>query len=108
MTIDELSQKDQLLSKAIISYLSKGKSSFPKHDEDAVRLLASDAHTDPEMLLDKAQTITTECASIEVDWSTHSLTEGGKEVARVMTERHPELEDDAIDALAWMFTYMWR
>lgn len=100
--------KDQLLSQAIITYLSKGKSSFPKHDEDSVKVLATNAGIDPEMLLDAVRAITMECASIEIDWSNHSLAEGGQEVQRVMAKRHPELEKNAVDALAWMFTYMWR
>ena len=97
---------DSLLSRAILAYLAKGRSSFPKTDGDAVRVLASGSH--PDVLLDRVRAIIAECMSVKVDWSKHSLSEGGRTAQRIVARRHPELSADALEALYWMFTYNWR
>lgn len=97
---------DQELSQAIITYLGKGRSSFPRTDEEAV--LALEGDTESSALLEKVVALTAEMMSIEIDWSNHTLPEGGDEALRVMAGRHPELTDDALVALRWMFTYNWR
>ena len=98
--------EDQQLSQAIIAYLGKGRSSFPRTDEEAV--LALESETESSALLEKVLAAVAEMMSIEIDWSTHTLPEGGDEAARVMAKRHPELTEEALVALRWMFTYNWR
>ncbi|MGB3437376.1 MAG: hypothetical protein WBA97_01380 [Actinophytocola sp.] len=98
--------EDRELSQAIVTYIGKGRSAFPLRDEDAVA--ASSAGADPSALLAKVRAIVSECMSLEVDWSAHSLVEGGREAERFMAARHPDLGRDALDALSWTFMYDWR
>jgi len=106
MNAMETSVEDARVSQAIVEYLAKGRSPFPKSDEDAV--LAFAAGEEPEALLARVKALTEEMMSIKVDWSTKTLSEGGREAQRVMAERHPELGENALEALYWMFTYNWR
>ena len=99
---------DQTLERAVLAYLGKGRSAFPRHDEDAVHDVAAEADVDPDALVGTVVSLTEECLAIKIDWSNTTLSEGGDEVERVMRARHPELGAAAVDALRWAFTYNWR
>lgn len=96
---------DEALSQAIIAYLAKGRSPFPKSDEEAVAAITGDDATD---MIVRVRSVVEEMMAIEVDWSASTLAEGGRKAQAVMAARHPELSDDALAALYWMFTYNWR
>lgn len=95
--------KKQQLNHALVAYLGWGRSSFPRHDEAAAKEFM--AASEEEELLAQVKSIVAGCVSVEIDWSTHTLSEAGDEVRRVMAARYPELNDDALDALRWEFTY---
>ncbi len=97
---------DEGLSEAVIAYLGKGRSSFPRTDEDAVATLAG-AVGRPDLLA-TVKALVAGCLAVPVDWTTRSLSEGGREAQAVMAERHPELSAAALEALYWTFTYNWR
>ncbi|MDJ1115534.1 hypothetical protein [Microbacterium dauci] len=97
---------DATLSDAIVAYLAKGRSPFPKSDADAVAPEAPPAQR--EALIAAAQAIIEECLAVDVDWNSHSLSEGGRRAQAVIAERHPELTPEALEALYWAFTYNWR
>jgi len=99
---------DSILSAAILEYLNKGRSPFPRSDADAVVAFANQVGADPDAVLAQVRAITDECMAIRIDWTTRTLVEGGDEARGVMAARHPELSDEALDALRWMFTYNWR
>ena len=83
-------------------YLGAGASPYPK--EDAALVDREFGHGVGE----EVRSILDELSHVAVDWSTTSLVEGG-EVARAAIKRtHPELSDEALDALRWKFTYDWR
>ncbi|GAA2884674.1 hypothetical protein [Microbacterium esteraromaticum] len=90
------------LSRAIVEYLAKGRSAFPKADEAAVVALAGAEAAD---VLARVRAIVDEMMAIEVDWSVSTLAEGGRKAHAQMADRHPELSDDALAALYWAFTY---
>lgn len=96
---------DDRLSRAIIEYLAKGRSSFPKTDEAAVVAAAVDDAAD---MVVRVREIVDEMMAIEVDWSECSLSDGARTARSTMASRHPELGDDALAALHWMFSYSWR
>ena len=96
---------DDRLSRAIIEYLAKGRSSFPKTDEAAVVAAAGDDAAD---MVVRVREIVDEMMAIEVDWSESSLSEGARTARATMASQHPELSDEALDALHWMFSYSWR
>lgn len=98
--------EDRVLSEAVIAYLGKGRSPFPRTDDEAVLTSVPDA--DAAAVLEKVHALAEECLSIRIDWSTHDLSQGGDEAKREMAARHPELSEDALVALRWAFTYNWR
>lgn len=100
--------EDQALSQAVIAYLGKGRSAFPRSEAGAVVEFAVDTGTDPDTLLGSVRALVDECMAIKIDWSNSTLSEGGDEAERVMAGRHPELSAGALNALRWMFTYNWR
>ena len=104
----ESTMEDRELSRAIVAYVAKGRSAFPRSDVDAVTTFASEHGLNADELLARVRAILDECMSIEIDWQKNSLVEGGTRAQRVMAERHPELGQDALDALFWTFTYNWR
>jgi len=68
-----------------------------------------------ELGTDKAQVVEQEIAALineinqhPIDWTEHSLVSAGELVIKTMAERHPELSDAALRALAWKFTFDWR
>ena len=96
---------DETLSRAIIDYLGRGRSPFPKADEGAV---VASAGGDAADVLVRVRAAVAEMMAIEVDWSATTLAEGGRKAQAVRAARHPELGDDALAALYWAFTYHWR
>ena len=99
-------ERDRELNRALVAYLGKGRSSFPRTDEAAV--LAVARGDDGAELQARVRVIVSELMAIEIDWSVHTLADGGRRAERIMASRHPELDDDALGALRWMFTYNWR
>ncbi|WP_203136970.1 hypothetical protein [Microbacterium sp. JZ31] len=98
--------EDRELSQAVIAYLAKGRSPFPKSDAEAAKGAATES--DPDDLLTRVTDIVAECMSVEIDWSSSTLVEAGRHAQREMAARHPELGADALEALYWAFTYNWR
>lgn len=97
---------NESLSDAVIAYLAKGRSPFPRADEDAV---APDAAPGTrEALVAEVRAIVEECMGVPVDWSSMSLQEGGRHAQATMADRHPDLSPAALEALYWAFTYNWR
>lgn len=91
------------LNRAIIVYLGKSSSSYPQSNVSAVKELTSSDEAGE--LLSTVELIVNGSMSVEIDWSTHSLSEAGNEVKRVMAARYPQLNEAALDALSWAFTY---
>lgn len=97
---------DEQLSRAVVAYLGKGRSAFPRTDAGAV---APDAPaTERDALLARVRNVVDECLAIEVDWHDRSLAAAGQVARDTMARRHPGLSPDALDALRWLFTYTWR
>lgn len=94
---------DATLSAAIVDYLGKGRSSFPRADASEVAPAAPPAQR--ERLLNRVTTIVDETLAVPVDWSTSTLSESGRHARTAMADRHPSLTPAALDALAWAYTY---
>ncbi|MEV0646349.1 hypothetical protein AB0I28_13895 [Phytomonospora sp. NPDC050363] len=93
--------EDRELSRAVIAHLGSGRPSPPQDS-------AGPDDADSAALSARVRAIVADFWSIEIDWSTHSLVEGGREAERIMAARHPELGGDALEALFQRFTYEWR
>src|SRR4051812_17053539 len=97
---------DTELSRAVVTYLQKGTAASPRADEAAVRAVADE--TPPDVLVEKVSALVAESLDISVDWGSVSLGDAGPAVVAEMARRHPELDQIALDALAWNFTFTWR
>lgn len=96
---------DHLKSKAVILYLSVGRSSYPKKDPEAL-----DREFGPEgaALRRYVKELLAEMYAIPIDWQAHSYQSGIDAVKAEMHVRHPELSEDAIQALRWDLSYQWK
>ena len=97
---------DQELSGGVVAYLQRGSAASPRADDSAV--LAVAVATPPHDLLATVQGVVNESVDVPVNWDGISLGDAGRLVASEMAARHPELTPEALDALAWNFTYAWR
>ncbi|HEY1957436.1 MAG TPA: hypothetical protein VGH28_17580 [Polyangiaceae bacterium] len=94
------------LNAAIVFFLGHRRASWPQRDEAALA-----REFGPEraaFLREKIDALRAEIAAVEIDWATCSLASAGEAARRAMRDRHPELADEALDALAWEFTYDWK
>ncbi len=100
------SAEDRDLTHAVVTYLGRGRSPRPRTDEVAVAALMGSE--DPAVLIARVRSVIDEMMSIEVDWATKTLSDGGREAQEILAARHPDLGQEALEALYWMFTYTWR
>ena len=86
----------------MITYLSVGRSPFPHGDPE---YLAEVFGAEAETLLPYVEGLSSEIMAVEIDWTAHTL-DSATELAMTATRiRHPELSDEAIEALGWNFSY---
>ncbi|SOD82515.1 hypothetical protein [Streptomyces sp. Ag109_G2-15] len=97
---------DERKSAAITVFLGRGESPFPQRDEAAV--LARFGPDDGPGLAAYAKEIVSEAAAFDIEWGDQSLSSGTAHFREEMRRRHPELTDEAVAALGWFFSYMWR
>lgn len=97
---------DQELSAAILAYLQRGSAASPRTDIESCAAVAT--VRDAAELVAETVAIVQESLGVPVDWSSLSLGDAGRAVAAEMSARHPELSTEALDALAWNFTFAWR
>ena len=94
------------LSAGVLAYLQRGQAASPRQDREAVRTVARESS--PEALLTEVEALVAESLAVSVDWQNPGLGDAGRAVAAEMGKRHPELSHEALDALAWNFTFAWR
>jgi hypothetical protein len=93
----------QNLCLGIITFLGFGESVSPRYDRE--RVVEIFGHE----LLEKVLLVLGEAERVEVNWSNNlTLADAGTLVRCEMQRRHPELNDLALDAIAWKYTYDWR
>jgi hypothetical protein len=97
---------DVELSAAVLAYLPRGTASSPRADRESAAGVASTRR--PAELVSLVEQVVTEAEAIPVDWQTLSLGDAGRHVVAEMGRRHPELSDEALEALGWNFTFVWR
>lgn len=97
---------DTELSQGVIAFLQRGRAASPRRDRIACAELAT---TRPaEQLVAEVASMVEESERIPVDWSTLSLGDAGRAAAAEMGARYPQLTPEALDALAWNFSFVWR
>jgi len=92
------------LSEGILAYLQARSAASPRTDEGAVLALPDGGVA----LLEEVKAVVTESLAVTVDWNSLSLGDAGRYAAAETGRRHPELDQEALDAIAWNFTFAWR
>ena len=96
---------NRALSHALIKYIGYKNAKIPQNNASAV---ASEFCNSADLLIEEINEILNELNSLQPDWELHSLDSAEKWAGRVMKERHPDLDDEALSALQWAFTWWWR
>lgn len=93
-------------SRAVVLFLGWRSSPVPLRDSQ--RLVDEYGASDGAVLERYVNEVIDELHSLEVDWSVDTLTSAAAKAVRLVSDRHPELSSDALEALQWKFTYDWR
>jgi hypothetical protein len=98
---------DSVKSQAVVLYTSSGRSPFPRSDPEAVRNMpvanAADLVGYVEALL--RDVFDTFPLSWQGPHDNLDPAQAVAEVAKILIERHPELDPEAAAALAWVWSY---
>jgi hypothetical protein len=101
-----MSDTRNLLSQAVSLYVGYGWGPYPK--EDLARLNSLFGQEISEQLDKQIQQILSDLGQLKPDWKTHSLESAGAWAKQEISSRYSELDDGALDALEWLFTWWWR
>jgi hypothetical protein len=94
------------ISQAIVLYIGYGVSLSPINDRNKITDTFGMQKT--EELVNKVILIIEEANQVSIDWSQMDLATAGKVVWTAMHNRYPDIEIQALDAIAWKFTFDWR
>jgi hypothetical protein len=94
------------LSQAVVLCLGYGVALSPICD--GVKLIETYGKQKGESLLSDVLKLADETSQISIDWASTSLDAAGIAVHTEMHNRHPYLDSQALDAIAWKFTFDWR
>lgn len=99
MSMDEVSV-------AIVKFLGYGIEPYPR--QDAARIEQEFGSERAPALEASARLIVNELAALKPDWSRHSLVAAADWAGQEMKRRYPELSQDSLQAMRWVFTWRWK
>ena len=94
------------INEAIAIYIGYGLNSFPKEDES--RLIKKYGEKNGNDLHARVRGILKELGEIQPDWNNDSLITAAEKASRFVASTHPELDETAIKAMQWIFTWWWK
>jgi hypothetical protein len=94
------------VSLALVKFLGYGVEPYPK--EDAARIEKEFGSERAAALEERVRPILKEFAALKPDWSRHSLVAAAEWAGQEMKRRHPELSEESIRAMSWIFTWQWK
>ena len=94
------------LDRAVVVFLGYARATRPLRDEFS--LAREFGAVRARRLVELIAALQREMHAIDIDWKTHSLVEASDAARAEMKRQHPELADEALNALAWAFRYAWR
>ncbi|MFJ8081436.1 hypothetical protein ACIQ6Y_12475 [Streptomyces sp. NPDC096205] len=97
---------DDHRSRAVTLYLLGAGLPYPKPSPQSVR--EAFEPTEAERLLSYAETVVAEMNTFEADWTTQNLQTATHAYQADTRNRHPELDETAIDALGRAYSFWWR
>ncbi|HOF62808.1 MAG TPA: hypothetical protein PLL54_00785 [Dermatophilaceae bacterium] len=92
---------DETLSAAVILYVGKGRFPAPRKLSDEVLDTYGPAY------VAQVRALVREIEATQVDWSA-GLSAASTEATQRLAANHPELSPDALAALRWYVSYVWR
>ncbi len=94
------------LNRAVVLYVRHGTAAWPQRDGAAVvREFGAER---AGALLPRVASLLDEIGRIDLDWRAHTLASATQCARAELQRRHPELDDAALGALAWKFSYDWK
>jgi hypothetical protein len=93
------------ISAAILTYEGVGRSPFPLSDSQGVIAQFGAKST---VLLEEIAAIGREMDDLRPDWSKETLIGATKRMGATIKGLHPELDDAAVKALEWGYSYGWK
>jgi hypothetical protein len=97
---------DDELSRAVVAYLRGAGLAWPRQSLEAVAG-AMGADT-AQRLEPRLKRLADETLHWPVDWDRHDLLSAMEVVRGGLTEHHPELSSEAVEALVWEFSYAYK
>jgi hypothetical protein len=97
---------DDELSRAVVAYLRGAGLAWPRRSLEAVAGAMS-ADT-AQRLEPRLKRLADETLYWPVDWDRHDLLSAMEVVRGGLTEHHPELSSEAVEALVWEFSYAYK
>ena len=94
------------LSQAVVLCLGYGVAVAPI--SDVAKLVEIHGQQKGMELFNDVRKLTDKAAQIPIDWDNSSLEVAGKKVHAEMHRRYPYLDNKALTAIAWKFTFDWR
>lgn len=94
------------LNRAIVLYIGRGMSPYPKEDESRVvdHFGASQGST----LAAQVRKILEELQRMQPNWDQHDLVGASKWAVSQLKLKHEGLDDAAVAALEWIYSWWWK
>jgi len=93
-------------SEALILYLGKGITPYPQRDPQ--RLVDRYGSLEAADLVSYCEQVLEELYDSKPDWTTEDLSKATDRAVRAVSQRHPELSDEAINSLKWSSSWDWK
>ncbi|MDQ6948994.1 MAG: hypothetical protein M3256_22720 [Actinomycetota bacterium] len=92
-----------LLSEAVVWWTGFGRKTWPSREDDClIERFGEDVGID---LVPRVKEMATEFSSSDARLYAATLSEMGARAASEFRQHHPELAEDAVQALAWCYTF---
>ena len=97
---------DEELSRAVVAYFRGAGLPFPHQSLEAVEEALGAAAA--ARLRPRLEQLTQGAFTWPVDWDRHDLVPATHVVQEGLASRHPELDQEAVAALGWFFSYTFK
>lgn len=91
---------------ALMLYLGVGISPYPQRDPQ--RLVLKYGEEKGLDLVTYSEAILRELYEQEPDWSVDDLAGATRRASTAVADNHPELSNDAVEALKWSYSWDWK
>jgi hypothetical protein len=95
-----------LINEAIPLYVGVGYSLYPVEDDG--RVFERYGSELGKMILVEVKALIAQLNAIEADWENHSLLTGSQWAVDKLVANHKDLDDEAISALKWIYSWWFR